>query len=179
MTGSLVQVGLGRWTPDDLKAALEALTTVKAGGVTVTGTGTYNNPFVFEFTSIADKAADGAFFQLAAETDELARSNQKLSVSTVTEGTAELREIQQVAIECRNSKVPLDLLALLPGKVIQAGVIDVASDHVKTFVKGGLSKQVDLVALDLIAQERLALDPVHAQLAHEDGLRRIAEGVIA
>src|SRR6516225_9925101 len=36
--------------------------------------------------------------------------------------------IQQVAIECRNSKVPLELLSLLKGKVIQAGVIDVASD---------------------------------------------------
>jgi len=40
--------------------------------------------------------------------------------------------IQQVAIECRNSKVPLELLALLPGKVVQAGVIDVASDEVET-----------------------------------------------
>jgi 5-methyltetrahydropteroyltriglutamate--homocysteine methyltransferase len=40
--------------------------------------------------------------------------------------------IQQVAIECRNSKVPLELLALLPGKVVQAGVIDVASDTVET-----------------------------------------------
>jgi 5-methyltetrahydropteroyltriglutamate--homocysteine methyltransferase len=40
--------------------------------------------------------------------------------------------IQQVAIECRNSKVPLDLLALLKGKKIQAGVIDVASDTVET-----------------------------------------------
>jgi 5-methyltetrahydropteroyltriglutamate--homocysteine methyltransferase len=40
--------------------------------------------------------------------------------------------IQQVAIECRNSKVPLELLALLPGKVVQAGVIDVASDAVET-----------------------------------------------
>src|SRR5256886_3348693 len=40
--------------------------------------------------------------------------------------------IQQVAIECRNSKVPLDLLALLTGKVVQAGVIDVASDEVET-----------------------------------------------
>ena len=29
-------------------------------------------------------------------------------------------------------KVPLDLLALLPGKVVQAGVIDVASDTVET-----------------------------------------------
>jgi len=40
--------------------------------------------------------------------------------------------IQQVAIECRNSKVPLELLKLLPGKVVQAGVIDVASDAVET-----------------------------------------------
>src|SRR5947199_4398581 len=40
--------------------------------------------------------------------------------------------IQQVAIECRNSKVPLELLALLKGKVVQAGVIDVASDAVET-----------------------------------------------
>src|ERR1700675_4132007 len=40
--------------------------------------------------------------------------------------------IQQVAIECRNSKVPLELLALLTGKIVQAGVIDVASDTVET-----------------------------------------------
>lgn len=40
--------------------------------------------------------------------------------------------IQQVAIECRNSKVPLDLLALLKTKIVQAGVIDVASNMVET-----------------------------------------------
>jgi 5-methyltetrahydropteroyltriglutamate--homocysteine methyltransferase len=40
--------------------------------------------------------------------------------------------IQQVAIECRNSKVPLDLLSLLRRKIVQAGVIDVASDTVET-----------------------------------------------
>ena len=40
--------------------------------------------------------------------------------------------IQQVAIECRNSKVPLELLRLLPNKIVQAGVIDVASDTVET-----------------------------------------------
>src|SRR5258706_1563696 len=40
--------------------------------------------------------------------------------------------IQQVAIECRNSKVPLELLGLLTGKGVQAGVIDVASDVVET-----------------------------------------------
>ena len=40
--------------------------------------------------------------------------------------------IQQVAIECRNSKVPIELLAALPGKIVQAGVIDVASDEIET-----------------------------------------------
>jgi 5-methyltetrahydropteroyltriglutamate--homocysteine methyltransferase len=40
--------------------------------------------------------------------------------------------IQEVAVECRNSKVPLELLALLKGKVVQAGCIDVASDVVET-----------------------------------------------
>ena len=40
--------------------------------------------------------------------------------------------IGQVAIECRNSKVPLEILSLLKGKKIQAGVIDVASDTVET-----------------------------------------------
>ena len=40
--------------------------------------------------------------------------------------------IQQVAIECRNSRVPLQLLSLLPNKVVQAGVIDVASDEIET-----------------------------------------------
>lgn len=40
--------------------------------------------------------------------------------------------IQQVAIECRNSRVPLELLAALPHKIVQAGVIDVASDEIET-----------------------------------------------
>ena len=40
--------------------------------------------------------------------------------------------IQQVAIECRNSKVPLELLSLLPNKIVQAGVIDVANDEIET-----------------------------------------------
>ena len=40
--------------------------------------------------------------------------------------------IQQVAIECRNSHVPLDILGLLKNTVVQAGVIDVASDVIET-----------------------------------------------
>jgi len=40
--------------------------------------------------------------------------------------------IQQVAIECRNSRVPLELTGLLKGKIVQAGVIDVASDTIES-----------------------------------------------
>jgi 5-methyltetrahydropteroyltriglutamate--homocysteine methyltransferase len=40
--------------------------------------------------------------------------------------------INQVSVECRNSKVPLALLGLLAGKDILVGAIDVASDAVET-----------------------------------------------
>lgn len=40
--------------------------------------------------------------------------------------------LDQVSLECRNSKVPLSLLSLLKGKDILVGVIDVATDIVET-----------------------------------------------
>ena len=40
--------------------------------------------------------------------------------------------IDQVSVESRNSKVPLNLLSLLNGKDVQVGVIDVATDEVET-----------------------------------------------
>ena len=40
--------------------------------------------------------------------------------------------IGQVSVECINSHVPLDLLSLLAGKDVLAGVIDVATDTVET-----------------------------------------------
>ncbi|OQW52886.1 MAG: 5-methyltetrahydropteroyltriglutamate--homocysteine methyltransferase [Proteobacteria bacterium SG_bin9] len=46
--------------------------------------------------------------------------------------TIDKSSIQQVAIECRNSHVPIELLGILKSKVVQAGVIDVASDVVET-----------------------------------------------
>src|SRR3954447_12622731 len=60
--------------------------------------------------------------------------------------------IQQVAIECRNSRVPLELLKLLPGKVVQAGVIDVASDTVETAedVANVISSVMKFVPKDMI-----------------------------
>jgi len=38
----------------------------------------------------------------------------------------------QVSLECKSSRVPMNLLALLEGKDVQVGVIDVASDVVET-----------------------------------------------
>jgi 5-methyltetrahydropteroyltriglutamate--homocysteine methyltransferase len=76
--------------------------------------------------------------------------------------------IQQVAIECRNSKVPLDLLAALPGKVIQAGVIDVASDTVETAedvvkVIEAVSKFVPLS--NIIATTNCGMAPMRRDIA--------------
>ena len=62
--------------------------------------------------------------------------------------------IDQVSVECMHSKVPLDLLALLKGKDVLVGVIDVASDKVET------AKQVaDLVdrVLQFVPARRLFL----------------------
>ena len=41
-------------------------------------------------------------------------------------------KVKQVSLECIHSKVPVDLLALLKGKEVLIGVIDVASDKVET-----------------------------------------------
>jgi 5-methyltetrahydropteroyltriglutamate--homocysteine methyltransferase len=40
--------------------------------------------------------------------------------------------IDQVSVECRNSRVPLGLLKLLDGKTVQVGAIDVATDAIET-----------------------------------------------
>ncbi len=41
-------------------------------------------------------------------------------------------KIDQVSLECRNSKVPMDLIRLLDGKDVLVGCIDVASDTIET-----------------------------------------------
>jgi 5-methyltetrahydropteroyltriglutamate--homocysteine methyltransferase len=76
--------------------------------------------------------------------------------------------IQQVAIECRNSKVPLDLLALLKGKKIQAGVIDVASDTVET--AEDVVKVIEAVSKfvprsDIIATTNCGMAPMRRDIA--------------
>src|SRR5207344_80602 len=76
--------------------------------------------------------------------------------------------IQQVAIECRNSRVPLELLALLKGKVVQAGVIDVASDAVETAedvvnVIDAVSKFVP--KSNIVATTNCGMAPMHRNIA--------------
>jgi 5-methyltetrahydropteroyltriglutamate--homocysteine methyltransferase len=45
---------------------------------------------------------------------------------------AKSRVIDQVSLECRNSRVPIELIGLLKGKDVMVGCIDVASDMVET-----------------------------------------------
>ena len=76
--------------------------------------------------------------------------------------------IQQVAIECRNSKVPLDLLALLKNKIVQAGVIDVASDTVET--AEDVVKVIDAVSKfvpksNIIATTNCGMAPMRRDIA--------------
>lgn len=76
--------------------------------------------------------------------------------------------IQQVAIECRNSKVPLDLLALLKTKIVQAGVIDVASDAVET--TEDVVKVIDAVSKfvpksNIIATTNCGMAPMRREIA--------------
>lgn len=76
--------------------------------------------------------------------------------------------IQQVAIECRNSKVPLDLLALLKNKIVQAGVIDVASDEIET--ADDVVKVIDAVSKfvpksNIIATTNCGMAPMRREIA--------------
>src|ERR1700689_5042269 len=76
--------------------------------------------------------------------------------------------IQQVAIECRNSHVPLELLSLLKGKVVQAGVIDVASDTVET--AEDVVKVIDEVSKfvpksDIVATTNCGMAPMRRDIA--------------
>src|SRR5882757_1439870 len=76
--------------------------------------------------------------------------------------------IQQVAVECRNSKVPLELLALLKGKIVQAGVIDVASDAVET--PDDVANTIEAVmkhvpASNIVATTNCGMAPMHRDIA--------------
>jgi 5-methyltetrahydropteroyltriglutamate--homocysteine methyltransferase len=76
--------------------------------------------------------------------------------------------IQQVSVECRNSKVPLDLLALLKGKDILVGVIDVASDTIETpeDIVATIEAAMKFVPKDkILACTNCGMAPMHRDVA--------------
>jgi 5-methyltetrahydropteroyltriglutamate--homocysteine methyltransferase len=60
--------------------------------------------------------------------------------------------LNQISLECRNSKVPMELMKLLDGKDVQVGVIDVASDEIETpeQVAGVIAEAMKYVAKEKI-----------------------------
>ena len=76
--------------------------------------------------------------------------------------------IDQVAIECCGSHVPIDLLALLNRKQVQVGAIDVASDTIETpeQVAAVLTEALRYLAREnIIASTNCGMVPMHREIA--------------
>ena len=87
-------------------------------------------------------------------------------------------KIKQVSLECRNSKVPLGLIALLEGKDVLVGAIDVASDTVETpeqvaEVAEQAAKYVPAARIQLCTNCGMA--PMHRDIAYAK-LAALAKG---
>jgi 5-methyltetrahydropteroyltriglutamate--homocysteine methyltransferase len=86
--------------------------------------------------------------------------------------------IGQVSLECIHSQVPPELMALLKGKDVMVGVIDVASDVVETAeeVADTISRALQFVpAQRLIACTNCGLAPMSREVA-EGKLKALAQG---
>ena len=86
--------------------------------------------------------------------------------------------IDQVSLECFHSHVPLELMALLEGKDVMVGVIDVASSTVETpeEVADTIGRALQFVPRErLIACTNCGLAPMTREVA-EAKLRALAEG---
>ncbi len=86
--------------------------------------------------------------------------------------------IQQVSLECYHSHVPPHLMALLEGKDVMVGVIDVASDVVETpeQVADTIGRALQFVAKDkLIACTNCGMAPMRRDIAVAK-LRALGEG---
>ena len=86
--------------------------------------------------------------------------------------------IDQVSLECIHSHVPPDLMALLRGKDVMVGVIDVASDRVETpdEVADTIGRALQFVPRErLIACTNCGLAPMNRAVA-EAKLRALGEG---
>jgi 5-methyltetrahydropteroyltriglutamate--homocysteine methyltransferase len=86
--------------------------------------------------------------------------------------------IQQVSLECYHSHVPPDLMALLEGKDVMVGVIDVASDEVETpeQVADTIGKALQFVPHNrLIACTNCGMAPMSREIAVKK-LQALADG---
>ena len=86
--------------------------------------------------------------------------------------------IDQVSLECLHSHVPLELIALLEGKEVMVGVIDVASDVIETAeeVADTIGRALQYVRRDrLIACTNCGLAPMSREVA-EAKLRALGAG---
>ena len=86
--------------------------------------------------------------------------------------------IDQVSLECIHSRVPPDLMALLAGKDVMVGVIDVASDTVETpeEVADTLGRAAAFVPRErLIACTNCGMAPMHREVA-EAKLKALVQG---
>jgi len=86
--------------------------------------------------------------------------------------------IRQVSLECYHSHVPADLMALLEGKDVMVGVIDVASDEIETpeQVAGTIEEALRFVpGHRLIACTNCGLAPMRREVA-EAKLRALTAG---
>ena len=86
--------------------------------------------------------------------------------------------ITQVSVECRNAKVPVELLALLKGKEVAVGVIDVASDVVETpeEVADTIGRALQFVARDrLFPCTNCGMAPMDREIARKK-LEALAKG---
>ncbi len=86
--------------------------------------------------------------------------------------------IDQVSLECLHSHVPLELIALLGGKEVMVGVIDVASETIETpeEVADTIGRALQYVRRDqLIACTNCGLAPMDRHVA-EAKLRALAAG---
>jgi len=86
--------------------------------------------------------------------------------------------IQQVSLECFHSHVPMDLMALLAGKEVMVGVIDVASDVVETpeEVADTIGRALQFVPkMKLIACTNCGMAPMNREIALRK-LEALAQG---
>jgi 5-methyltetrahydropteroyltriglutamate--homocysteine methyltransferase len=76
--------------------------------------------------------------------------------------------IDQVSLECRNSRVPAELMKLLDGKEVQVGVIDVASNKIETpeEVVAVIGEAMKYIAKDkIIASTNCGMAPMRRDIA--------------